>query len=319
MQRALRLDVEPPAQVDLQQVESLAASRRGLLWLDLLDPTEGELTWLQGAFGFHPLAIEDCRHFNQRVKLEEYDDHLFLAMHFPRREDKRTELTSDELHVFLGPSFLVTVHQAAMAALEEVWRRLEREPRRFETGPDFLFYLLIDRLVDSFFPVLDAMDDWIDTLEQRVIRRTRATAMHEIFVLQRNLLFLRRASGPLREVLHTLAFRDHDLVDRKSAFYYRDAYDHLIRIHDTTEIQRDLLANVLDVYLSITSNRLNESIKRLTVVATVFLPLSFIVGFGGMNFKHIPFDNPLAFVLTLLLIAATPGAMYVLFRWRGWI
>ena len=284
----------------------------GMVWLDVSAPTEADLAWLADAYGFHPLAIEDCREFNQRAKVESYGDYLFLSLTTTTR--RNGDLIPQEMECFLGSDYLITVHREPLAAIEAVRERWHGGAR-----PDFLLYLITDHMVDVYFPMLDEMEDEIDELEDQILQNATQATMHRIFALKQQLVFLRKITAPMRDLMNALAGTRYGMIDAQTALYFRDAFDHLIRIYDLIETSRDLLGNVLDAYLSTVSNRLNEVVKRLTLFATIFMPISFLVGFGGMNFQQLPFDKPIAFAAMLGLIAVFPATMLVYYFRKGWL
>lgn len=281
----------------------------GMVWLDVSTPTEEDLAWLARAYDFHPLALEDCRDFNQRAKVEAYHGYLFLSLTAMTRQSG--ELVPQEMEAFLGPDYLITVHREPLSALEQM-----REHWKANSRADFLLYLIADHLVDAYFPLLDEMEDEIDELEDAILENATQATLHRIFRLKQQLVALRKITAPMRDVMNALASTRYGLIDDHTALYFRDAYDHLVRIYDLIETSRDLLGNALDAYLSTVSNRLNEVMKRLTLITTIFMPISFIVGFGGMNFKQLPFDNPIGFGILIALLAATPVVMMIWF-WRS--
>jgi magnesium transporter len=171
-------------------------------------------------------------------------------------------------------------------------------------------------MVDAIFPLLDTIEDDIDELEDEILDKPNQASLHRVFDLKRQLVFLRKIVGPMRDAMDVLADTRYEFIDPRTALYYRDTYDHLVRIYDLIETSRDLLSNALDAYLSTVSNRLNEVMKRLTLITTIFMPISFVVGFGGMNFTHLPFDDARAFGLVLALLIVTPILMFVWF-WRS--
>lgn len=285
---------------------------KGIVWLDVSAPTEDDLDWLSRAYKFHPLAIEDCRHFNQRAKVESYGDYLFLSLTTTTRANDA--LLAQEMEAFLRRNYLITVHREPLAALDVV--RKQSAPSHL---PDFLLYLIADKMVDAYFPLLDEMDDEIDALEDQILEYATQATMQRIFKLKQQLVFLRKITAPMRDVMNSLAGTRYGLVDEQTALYFRDVYDHLVRIYDLVETSRDLLGNALDAYLSTVSNRLNEVMKRLTLFATVFLPISFLAGFAGINFQQMPFDNPTAFGILLALLALVPLMMLIWFARSQWM
>jgi magnesium transporter len=302
-----------------RDAERLVVQKRGLLWIDLIAPTEAELARLQTTFEFHPLSIEDSSHFRQRAKIDPYEGYLFITLYSHRFDHERHEILADELHVFLGSNYLVTIHRAPLPALSRARERYERETEPYKKGPDFFFYLIGDELVDSYFPLLDEIELKIDDLEEQIETDPNDRVMHSIFALKQELIHLRKAAGPQREVFNALSTRHYDLIDRRLAVYFQDVYDHIVRIYEMIETHRDLLGNALDAYYSATSTRLNEVMKRLTLIATIFMPLSVITGLGGVNFEHMPFKSPVAFGMLLASLIFVPIGMWLWFRGRKWL
>jgi magnesium transporter len=291
----------------------------GLLWLDLTAASEAELAWLGGRFGFHPLALEDCAHLDQRPKIEEYGDHLFLVQHDFSAAGEAPDLEIRELHAFLGRDYLVTVHEAPIAALDAVFARVQTDPAVSGRGPDFWLYLVTDRVTDAHFAVLDELAEAIEVLEDQILTRPNRESIGRIFALKRVLVLLRKIVSPTRDVLGVLCKRGDPRVGERTALYFRDVYDHLVRVSEAIEADRDLLGNALDAYLSMAANRTNDIVKQLTIFSVIFLPLTFITGFFGQNFTSImPFERRWMFELMLLLCGATPLAMILWFRSKSW-
>lgn len=287
------------------------------VWLDIPAPTDDDLNWLAREYNFHPLALEDCRHFDQRAKVEPYDGYLFISVDAVTRNGGA--LSAQELEVFLGADYLITVHREPIAALEAMRARCATDRRTGAYRADMLLYQIVDQMVDAFFPLLDEMEDEIDELEDVILANATQATMHRIYALKQQLVYLRKIVAPMREVMNVLASTRYEFINPRTAVYYRDTYDHLVRLYDLIETSRDLLGNALDAYLSTVSNRLNEVVKRLTLLTTIFMPISFLVGFGGMNFEHIPFDNSIAFGIMLGLLLIVPIGMLIWF-WRSkWV
>ncbi len=287
------------------------------VWLDVSAPTEDDLAWLERAYDLHPLAIEDCRHFEQRAKVEAYAGYLFISVDAVTRRDGALHVY--EMETFLGTDYLITVHRKPIPALDAMRTRCAADHRTGAYRADWLFYQIVDQLVDALFPLLDQIEDEIDALEDEVLGAATRETVERLFRLKRQLIELRKVVGPLRDAMDALADTRYEIIEARTALYFRDVYDHLVRIYDLIETSRDLLSGALDAYLSTISNRLNDIMKRLTLFTTVFMPISFLVGFGGMNFTHLPFDNAIAFASVLLLIALFPAAMLIYYRRSGWI
>jgi magnesium transporter len=320
------LGATPMGVIEETSVQQCIAGSGGPLWLDVQDPTDDDLAWLANTFAFHPMALDDCRHVDQHSKVDEYEGYLFVSMAIPRRLPEGQDIVVDELQAFLGKAYLVTVHQGDLPVLATVPNLFCREPATSKRGngirrqADFLLYVCADVLVDKYFPLLDAMDDEMDELEDRILENPTQATLHRLFTLKQQLVLLRKLAGPLRETMNALADRPYPEVRRSTSLYYRNVYDHLTRIYEIIETSRDLLGNSLDAYLSTVSNRLNEVMKRLTLITTVFMPISFIVGFGGMNFtSFIPFEEPWAFTILVLALICTPVFMILWFRRSKWV
>lgn len=287
-------------------------------WLDLLDPSEADFDLLRHPFGFHPLAVEDSDHFGQRPKAEDYEDFVFLVVYgWSPDEDGLVEV-----HCFYSEHFLVTVRRDEAPALDDLRSRFERDPALFPQGP-LLLHEVVDSLVDGFFPVLEQMDDRLDLIEEHMFASPKPEHLQDIFRMKRRLVRLRRAVAPQRDLLGRLVGGGLELAGMtpEAERYFRDVYDHLVRLGEAIDGNRELMNAAIDAYLSTASNRLTVTTKQLTVIATIFLPLTFVTGFFGQNFgwmvDHV--DSWEMFVgLGLGLELLTVIALLVLFRLRGW-
>jgi magnesium transporter len=271
--------------VDREAISGLL-DRDEFFWLDLDRPGDEEAEFLGEAFHFHPLALEDLRKGGQRPKLEDFGDYMFLVYYGAREPaagEEGEEVELQEVHAFLSGSYIVTSHAGPIVPLAEARKRLEAQPPRSE---QFVVYRVLDTLTDSFFPVLERLDDELERLDEEIFDEPSPAHLERITQLRRQLVGLRRVTTPQRDLL---ARGTDDILEipglqADSREYFRDVYDHAIRISDQIDSFRDLLSGSRDAYLSTVSNRLNQITKQLTVVATIFLPLSFIVGFFGQNF-----------------------------------
>jgi magnesium transporter len=263
-----------------EAVAELLASA-GFFWLDLGQPDVSAFEILREAFGFHPLAVEDSEQFDQRAKIEDYDDFVFLVVYGASPDDDRLV----EVHCFYSERFLVTVHRDDCPAFAEIRRRYQKREEAIDR-PSLLLYRIVDGLVDSFFPILADFDDRIDELENAIFLRADDKQLQEIFRMKRLLVGMRKAVSPQRDAFASLMGGIAQLpgLTEEDEHYFRDVYDHLIRISELIDSYRDLLTSAMDVYLSTVSNRLNAVMKQLAVIATIFLPLSWLTGFFGQNF-----------------------------------
>lgn len=291
----------------------------GPKWIDVEAPTEAELVRLAGRFGLHKLAIEDCLHLDQRPKLEEYPGHLFIVVHgFTAPPEDVCELVLHEHHFFLGPDWLISVHERPFHPHGTVRLRVTNDPATsLGRGVDFVAYLLMDQLVDANFPLMDQFGEELDALEEKVFEAPGPEQLQRIFALKRALITCRRVLSPQRDVMGLLSRVGVPFTNPKSAVYFRDIYDHLVRLYETIDAGRDILGNVMDGYLNATAQRTNEITKQLTIFSTLFLPLSFIVGFFGQNFETL--SRPVYFYLMLATMVAVPVALFFWFRHKGFV
>jgi len=298
----------------------------GILWVDFeATPPETDEPTLREVFGFHPLAVDDALQETHVPKIDDWDTYLYIVLHavtFDPTDGGHVDTL--ELDVFLGRNFMVTHHDQSIAAIEKVWEACLRDERMWKNGVDYIAYRLTDEVVASYMPVVEAIDEAVDRAEDEVFGRPTPDVLEDIFTLKRAVLHLRRIIGPQREVLNRLARDDYAVIDRRARVYFRDVYDHLVRLHDITESIRDLVSGTLDTYLSVINNRMNDIMKTLTIITTLFMPISFVTGFFGMNFFQPvaealkPWADLPVFAIAMAIFILTPVAMFFWIRKRGW-
>jgi magnesium transporter len=300
-----------------EKVQELLAGGE-FFWIDVQRPNEDDFEILRDVFKFHPLAVEDSEHFGQRAKIDGYDDFAFIVVYGAAPDEDRLV----EVHCFYSEHYLVTVHRDDAPAFAEIRDRYAKrqEPIR---RPSLLLYRIVDGLVDSFFPILGEFDDRIDDLENAIFANADDRQLQEIFQMKRLLVGMRKAVTPQRDTFASLMGGIDDIpgLTEDDERYFRDVYDHLIRISDLIDSYRDLLTGAMDVYLSTVSNRLNAVMKQLTIIATIFLPLAWLTGFFGQNFgfmvRHIgSWETFLVFGVVAELAAMATLLAY--FKRRGW-
>lgn len=308
---------------DLTPRELLAVAsgeRAGQVWVDIDSSNRHQLAVLEKVFRFHPLAIEDTLSHNSRVKLEEYQDYLFMivrGIRFHEGTPDPYDLETFNLNFFLGPNYLVTVHGEPSHSIAAVAERIERSPELLTRGVSRLMHAIMDAAIDAYFPLIDQFDAFIDDLEQRVFVRFDQTAVHEIFSLKRSILSMRRHLSPQREVFNILTNRPSALLTPETQFYFRDIYDHVLRLNDALDTYRELLSSTMDSYLTQVSNRLGSTTKALSVVATISVPFVVVSGMWGMNFVHIPLQETAnGFWLMLVIQLAFGLGLVALLHWR---
>jgi magnesium transporter len=297
-------------------------ARDHFFWLDLRAPSPDDVEELRELFGFHPLAIEDALHFGQRPKLDHYQDYIFLVFYGARDQALAAADLLCEVQMFVSGKYLVTLHRDELPALEQQHSRLDGLVLHSE---QFLLYRVFDALTDSFFPPLASMDDEIDELEAAILAGPSDAQLQRLFSMKRTLVAMRKVVTPQRDLfarsIDQLAELPGLQLDERD--YFRDVYDHLIRISDLIDSYRDLLSSTTDLYLSTISNRQNEVMKQLAIVGTIFLPLSFITGFFGMNFGWLVKEGISStwsfFVLGLGSLLVTCVFLLRFFKRKGWM
>lgn len=316
-----------------------------ILWVDMNNPTEQEEeTILIHFYLFHHLAVEDCQ--RERLepeegdhypKVEDYRDYLFVIFNpvdlpvesaeyvWEGEEDEEDKLISirfptRQINTFLGKSFLVTHHYEPSAAIAYAQQLCLRSPHMLERGPDYLFHIIIDQIVDNYTPLMDYYDDLINSMEISIFQNPHSTILSRILSMKKGIQQLRKITTYQREILNRLARGEFSLIATEEMFYYRNVYDHLVRIVDLTETYRDLINGLMEAYLSVTSNKLNEIMKVLTILSTIIMPLTLITGIYGMNFDFMPeLRWKYGYAVVWGAFAAISGGMVFFFRRRGWI
>jgi magnesium transporter len=297
----------------------LAAQDGGVVWVDITGPTEDDVRLMHDVFHFHPLAIEDTRNMRQRPKVEEYANYLFFILNPVGMQQDETLFC--ELDVFVGRNYVVTIHAAEEPVIAEVQRRLDRGNASLPPSAGYLMYLLIDGVVDSYFPILDNMEEAIEQLGDQILSDPNQKLLNRLFDLKKSLVDMWRVVWPQREILNNL--RDHrlDLFNQDQLMpYLRDISDHLMWIADMVSTFRDTLTGIIDLYMSAVSNRLNRVVNRLTVFTVIIGALTVVGGFYGMNFVHTwpPFSSNLGVPFVLLLMAGIIAGLLYTFRRLKW-
>ena len=311
---------------------------------EVSDPTDGQIiefaghpsvTWVRveglhdvelvarlgQAFNLHPLVQEDIVNTSQRPKVEDYGEYLYLVLRAVLWDEADQDWRAEQISLVLGAHYVLSFQESCHPLFEPVAQRINNaKGRHRRSGPDYLAYSLIDSVVDCYFPALEALGDRCEDLEDELLSQATADSLKELHRLRSLALTLRKSGWPLREVLGALERRDFELFQEATRLYLRDAYDHSAQIMDAMETYRDMLAGMLDLYLSSISNRMNEVMKVLTIIATIFMPLSFLAGLYGMNFEFMPeLKWPWGYPAVLLLMACVAGGMLYYFRRRKWL
>jgi len=286
--------------------------------VDLAGPTREESDVLASVFHFHPLALEDCEARRHNPKIDDYGSYLFILTHGVHPESSAREFRTRQLSLFLGPDYLVSYHREASRSVEATLESVRRNPRLLIEGPGMILYRTLDFQMDLYLPLMDNFQKRIEEIEKACLDAATSVILRDVFDLRKALARLRRFSGHQREILLRLSRREFALIDERSAIDLRDVYDHLVRITDLTDSFRELVAGALEAHLSIVSNRTNEIMRALTVITTLFMPLTLIVGIYGMNFPDMPeFHWKRGYLFAYCLMVVVAVAMYYFFRRRG--
>ncbi len=291
-----------------------------IIWADVSDPTSQDFEELAEEFGFHHLSIEDCQNAHQRPKVEEYTGYYFIVLYESELAGPTDRLELRELNIFLGKNYLVTVHSRPIRAIATAERLWHEWTDRAEQGSGLLAYLLIDAIVDDYLPLLDIISERMDDLEDSIFGEWRAEVIEDIFSIKKKLLYLRRSITPLRDVFNTMLRREQPIFPRETHVYFQDVFDHLIRVADTIDSLRDMLSSTMDAYLSVSGNRMNKIMKRLTSISTILMSVTLVAGIYGMNFVFMPeLRWRFGYVYALLSMVVVGLALYVYLKKVKWI
>ena len=313
------------AELPVEKLQTAVQDKLINLWIDMLAPTEEE--WrlvLERTFRFHPLAIEDAIQDIHVPKLDDYGSYLFVVIHTVSLGDEPMDLDTDEVDIFLGNNYIITMHDKPRASIDRLWHMDLHETRGLSRGAPFVLYEMLDRQVDNFIPILDEFEAHLEELGDVIFhsgsQRGRALLLNDILTAKSSALRLRRILIPQRELVNRLAMNDYAVIPTEMRIYFRDVYDHMVRLADLSDGMRDLAGSTIETHLALANNRMNEVVKLLTIISTIFIPLSFVAGVYGMNFEFMPelhwrygylFAWGIFLVIGLSLLAA--------FWRRGWL
>jgi magnesium transporter len=305
----------------MEQIRDSLATGEGLLWVDIEDVTNEDTELLSNVFSFHPLAVADCASKNiHSPKIDDFSDYLFIIVHGINYHIESEVVETTELALFLGKNYVVTSHAVPMRSVSSVSDRVLEDGRLMRRGADFLAHDLIDALVDNIMPTIEEMDEKNDQLEDEALHQPKRETLMSIMQLKRSILALTRIILPQREIVNGLSRGEYALISERTQIYYRNIYDHLVRIEMLTLGLRDMAESVLSTYLSSVSNRMNEVMKVLTLIATIFIPLTFIAGVYGMNFANMPeLQWRYGYFGILIVMAAVGISLAFYFKGKRWL
>ncbi|MDP4180751.1 MAG: magnesium/cobalt transporter CorA [Bacillota bacterium] len=303
--------------------EALSARRSaGIRWINIDGIHDTEIMKsIGGNFGFHPLVMEDILNTEQRPKIEEYDGYLYIIAKMIYFDEKLNEITTEQVSIILGKDYLITFQENKDNFFTTIIDRLSKNVSIIrKMGSDYLLYAIMDLIVDSYFLVLEKTGEKIEFTEDAMILNPNPKTLRKVHGLKREMLYMHKAVWPLREVVGALERRESYLISDTTIIYLRDVYDHIVQMMDAIETYRDILSGMLDLYLSVASNKMNEIMKFLTVVSVLFMPLTFLAGVYGMNFEHMPeLKLKYGYPFLLLFMAVCFIGMLMFFRKKKWL
>jgi magnesium transporter len=315
-----------PEELDAMLAQGPVAA--GLIWLDLADPQPDDVGLLRRAFGFHPIALEDVVLRHQRPKIDEYPGYYFCVLYAVRVDQSRHVLSTSELQFFWSRDYLVTIHHDPFPEIEDVARRLSAgtlEPIGHDAGEPLrvadLAYRIVDAIIDGYFPLVDAVAEWSEDMEEEMFSRAHgADTLQSIFMLKKDVARVRQKIAPGRDVLNVALRRDQPLFEAEMVPYFQDLYDHSVRAADSLDTYREVLASALETYLSVVSNDVNQTVKRMTAVTAILMVDALVAGIYGMNFDNIPeLHLGYGYAYALALMVALSVGLWALFRRIEWL
>lgn len=306
--RLVRSRIEDPPDVEAE-----------LVWLDLTAPTEAEADFLRNVVGLHPLAVEDCLRGRQRPKLDRYPGYFFIVFYSARINPTRARMALNEIHIFVGSGFIITVHNQPIAEVDAVLESLQQNPaRRSRTAA--LAHRLLDAIVDHYFPLIEYFSGRIELFEDQIFMQMPDLPMQRVSELRQELIHFRRVLAPQRDVLSSLVRRDLPFVSPEMVPYFQDVHDHVLRATEEVDAFRDLLAGLLDIQTSNTARQLNQTMRTLTVWSIILMSMTLVAGIYGMNFMNMPeLAWPFGYYLALALMLLAGGSLLLIFRRRRWL
>jgi magnesium transporter len=296
-------------------IEELLSNDYLWYWIDFDQPDEEQIAKLRNPLEFHPLAIEDCIHTLQRPKLDNYDDYTFFVMHSLHPH----KLAKEELNLFLGEKYVVTFHLSVSNEIDEVWSRLEESKDINKWDPYLILYHVLDKIVDNYFPIIYEFEDELNQIEDNSTKQTMEELLESLFDIRHDLLAMRHSVTPMSELVYRM-LNSHRLTGiQKKIAYFSDIYDHLLKISSLIDSSREITADIRDSYLSMNAHQTNKVMKVLTVITTIFMPLTLIAGIYGMNFKYMPeLGWKPGYFFTLALMLMISLGMWAWFTIKGW-
>jgi len=304
--------------VSLKGIKDFIDKDGFFIWVDFEAPPEEDFNLLAKVFNFHPLAIEDSKTKFNLPKIDDYKEYLFIVWSDLLDISNTDRIKTAEVDVFLGKNFLVTIHDKKVKSIDSVYARCKETPDFMGRGIEWVLHDVLDRMVDGDFLLVDRISDEVDELEDKIFKASTKEDLKKLFLYKRQLLNIRKIIAPQREIINSL-IRHELFIERRAYIYFQDIADHLIRIIDFVDTARDIISMAVDIYLTTVSNRLNEVMKKLTIVATIFMPLTLITGIYGMNFKNMPeLYWQYGYFTVLLVMMLIAVGIFIYFKFKRW-
>jgi len=303
------------------EIAQALKDKQGLLWLDIKSAADDDIDMLSNTFNFHPLTVEDCIMPNARSKVEIFENYLFVnTFAIQLQPDQEEELKTVELDCCLGENFLVTVHADNLRSVTTTKEKIDKHSPIFEQGADFLLCSIIDTMVDNYFPIINMFDDRVDDVSDDIFKDPDQNTLNKIYNLKNEIMFLRRTVGPQADTVNMLIRGGYRFITPSHIVYFRNICDNLIRLTDTIGTSRDIITSALEAYNSVVSNRLNEVMKTLTVIATIVMPLTLVASIYGMNFKNMPeLTSKYGYPVVIGIMLTISAAMLYYFKRKKWL
>jgi magnesium transporter len=311
----LKFDIKP------DQMREALKDPSSLLWVDISAIDDPDIDLLTDIFNLHPLTIEDFIMANARPKVENFKDYIFMVMFSMESHDKaKSKIITSEINYCLGKNFLITAHDNKVGTLCTSQERIRKQSPMMMSGADFLLYSILDCLVDSYFPIITEFDDMVDDMSDELFSEPSNTTLKKIYNLKNEIMFLRRTIGPQADVMSLIARGEFPFISPVNSVYFRNIYDNLVRLNDIVGTSRDVITGAMEAYVSVVSNRLNEIMKTLTIIATIMMPLTLIASIYGMNFKYMPeLSSKYGYPSAIVSMAVITIVMLIYFKRKKWL
>jgi magnesium transporter len=310
------------AGLSMQEIAEELKCESSLVWVDMLDIDDSDIDFLTSVFNLHPLTVEDFIMPNARPKIEKFDNYFFLIMFSLEQtlSNGSASVQTPELDCVLGKNFLITFHNCPLTSIEVCKDRGRKQSPIMMHGADMLLYSILDSCIESYFPVVQKFDNFVDEMSDELFKEPNQETLKKIYYLKNEIMHLRRTIGPQADIISSIARGDFAFISPENIIYFRSLYDNLVRLSDLVGTSRDVITGAMEAYTSIVSNRLNEVMKTLTIIATIMMPLTLVASIYGMNFKHMPeLNSKFGYPTVIVIMITITMVMLTYFKRRKWL